>query len=39
MFKKKYIYKWGHIVINDNNILNSKMYNEFLFCFNSIKHK
>jgi len=29
----------GQIVKNGLNILKSKMYNEFLFCFNSIEHK
>jgi len=28
----------GQIVKNGLNTLNSKMYNEFLFCFNSIEH-
>ena len=29
----------GQIVKNGLNTLKSKMYNEFLFCFNSIEHK
>jgi len=29
----------GQIVKNCLNTLKSKMYNEFLYCFNSIKHK
>ena len=29
----------GHIVKNGLNTIKSKMYNEFLFCFNRIEHK